>query len=120
MFGFNLKDTNSGSIHGFNTVFIKPSQKRSIDQKERIRKELAACQEETNREVERLMQIERENIAKLIAREEAAKKAAEEEAARVAAEEAAKKAAEEEAARVAAEEEAASAEEVEEELEKVD
>jgi membrane protein involved in colicin uptake len=111
MFSFNLKDTKRISIDGFNSVFIKPSQKRVIDEQERIRKEIAATQEETNREVERLRQIERENIAKLIAREEAAKKAAREEAAKKAAEEeAAKKAAEEEAAKKAAEEEVASSE----------
>ena len=93
-------------------------------EKERVEEEEKAKQRQA--EIEANLAAERE--AERVAAEEAAKKAAEEEAARVAAEEAAKKAAEEEAARVAAEEaakkaaeeEAASAEEVDEELEKVD
>ena len=79
-------------------------EKEIVEEEEKAKKRQAEI--EANLAAER----EAEEAAKKAA-EEAAKKAAEEEAARVATEEAAKK---------AAEEEAASAEEVDEELEKVD
>ena len=39
MFGFNLRDRNNrGSIHGFNSVFIKPSQKNIIERRDAVEK----------------------------------------------------------------------------------
>ena len=94
MFGFNLKDTNRGSIHSFNDVFIKPSQKHVIDREHKKEKERIAAEE-----------IEKKKTAEMLAM-----RAAEEEIFRIEADESAREA----AARIAAEEEAASAQEVKE------